>query len=315
MELKKDRDILLFYEKHKWDYVERYSKRSVSGFYSWYIRLCKALKKSGYRVHENNYKLAAQYPNYPIGIVGTPKCIPDWKLPNPAILGPSMYDHPEMNPTLMEDERFKYYLVTCKWFKKLFNPYFGNKCVLWNAGIELDEWTDFQKEKKHIDFLVYDKIKWNREVLVPNILNPILEELKNRNLSFQILRYGNITYDEYKKALARAKAMLFICEYETQGMAYQEALACNVPILAWDFGYWTDPQWQIYCERPIAATSIPYFSEKCGTRFRLIKDFPKTLDDFVSKISTYKPREFVKENLSLEKSAEKYKKLYFSISS
>lgn len=111
--LERGKDVLLFYEKHKWDYVERYSKRSISGFYAWYTLLVRALKENGYRVYENDYKLALANPTYPIGIVGTPNCIPEWSLPNPAILGPSMYDNPSQNPSLMKDPRFKYYLLTC----------------------------------------------------------------------------------------------------------------------------------------------------------------------------------------------------------
>ena len=54
--------------------------------------------------------------DYPVGLVGTPLAIKNWDLPNP-VLGPSMYDHPRLNPTLMQDERFRYYLLTCEWLR------------------------------------------------------------------------------------------------------------------------------------------------------------------------------------------------------
>jgi len=82
-------DVLLFYEKQNWDYVETYSRRTISGFYAWYVRLVGALRKSGYRVYENDYGLAEENSNYPVGLVGTPNCLLNWRLPNPAILGPS----------------------------------------------------------------------------------------------------------------------------------------------------------------------------------------------------------------------------------
>ena len=42
--------------------------------------------------------------------------------------------------------------------------------------------------------------------------------------------------------------MIFLCEHETQGIAYQQALSRNVPILAWDRGGdWQDPTY--YPER------------------------------------------------------------------
>ena len=39
------------------------------------------------------------------------------------------------------------------------------------------------------------------------------------------------TVQSYRALLRRSKSMLFLCESETQGMAYQEALASNVPVL------------------------------------------------------------------------------------
>ena len=68
--------------------------------------------------------------------------------------------------------------------------------------------------------------------------------------------------------------MVFLCERETQGMAYQEALASNVPVLAWDNGYWLDPRdgssWdKPWCRRP----PVPQFSDECGLRFTKIHEF------------------------------------------
>ena len=50
--------------------------------------------------------------------------------------------------------------------------------------------------------------------------------------------------------------------------AYQEALASNLPVLAWDQGEWLDPARPRYSDAPVAATSVPYFSEACGLRFK-----------------------------------------------
>jgi len=311
--LEKGKDILLFYEKHKWDYVENYSKRTISGFYAWYTLLVRALKENGYRVYENNYELARANPSYPVGLVGTPHCIPKWNLSNPAILGPSMYDHPSQNPTLMQDKRFKYYLLTCEWLKNVFSGVYENKCVLWHAGISTNEWIDVKNNKKTIDVLIYDKIRWERKKTAPLFLEPIKNFLKENNLSYFVLQYGDITHEVYKNLLNKSKAMIFLCEHETQGMAYQEALASNVPIIAWDHGWWTDPVWQAYSEIPIPATSVPLFSRECGEKFKMIKDFPKTFEKFWSKLDSYKPRQFIQREVSFKKSADIYCKYYFSI--
>lgn len=312
-ELKLGKDILLFYVKHKWDYVDTYSQRTISGFYSWYSLLVRSLKESDYAVHENNFELAKTNPNYPIGLVGTPICINEWTLPNPTVLGPSMYDHPSLNPNLMTDSRFKKYLLTCNWLKVVFEEFYGNTCELWNAGISLNEWTDTANANKPIDVLIYDKIRWEKETISPLFIEPITDLLKKKNLSFTILPYGNITHEAYKDLLNKSKSMIFLCEHETQGMAYQEALASNIPILAWDYGWWTHPVWTVYSEHPIKATSVPYFSNECGEKFKMLSDFPNVFEKFWSNLKNYKPRQFIKEHLSFQKSADCYAKIYFNI--
>lgn len=315
--LEKGKDILLFYEKHKWDYyVEKYSKRTISGFYSWYTLLVRALKENGHEVHENNYDLALANPAYPVGLVGTPISIPKWSLSNPAIIGPSMYDHPSQNPNLMKDARFKYYLLTCKsckWLKDVFSKVYGDKCVLWHAGISTDEWIDTKSHEKSIDVLIYDKIRWERKKTTPLFLEPVKNYLDKKGLSYFVLQYGDITHDVYKDLLSKSKAMIFLCEHETQGMVYQEALASNVPIIAWDHGWWTDPVWPAYAENPIPATSVPLFSSNCGERFKMTSEFPKVFEKFWAQLDDYKPREFVQREVSFKKSADAYCKYYFSI--
>jgi len=306
------KDILLFYTKHQYDFFDKNSNRTVSGFYSWYLRLVKSLKLKGFNVIENDFKLAKQNPDYPIGLIGTPIALENWTLPNPAILGPSMYDHPLLNPNLMKDNRFDKYLFTCQWLLKLFKPFYGNKCVLWYAGIEIDEWKDTKKFRKDIDVLIYNKLRWTEKIKKEFLLDPIKKDLNNRKLNYYILNYGDISHKQYKDLLKRSKSMLFLCEHETQGMAYQEAMSSNVPILAWDPGYWVDPLWEIFSEKPVEATSVPQFSDKCGLRFAKIYDYKKTFDIFWKNLDKYKPREFVKNNLSLEKSAEIYYSYYLN---
>lgn len=311
--LEKGKDILLFYEKHQWDYVKTYSKRTISGFYSWYTLLVRALRESGYRVHENDYKLARANSSYPIGLVGTPICIPKWNLPNPAILGPSMYDHPFQNPTLMRDTRFKYYILTCEWLKNVFLKAYGNKCVLWHAGISTDDWRDARSHKKSIDVLIYDKIRWERKKTVPLFLEPIKKHIDEMGLSYSVLEYGDITHKSYRDLLSKSRSMVFLCEHETQGIAYQEALASNVPIIAWDHGWWTDPVWPAYSKIPIPATSVPLFSPTCGEKFKMISEFPKTFRKFWLKLDSYNPRQYIQKEVSFKKSADTYCKYYFSI--
>jgi hypothetical protein len=213
----------------------------------------------------------------------------------------------------MDDPRYKKYIVTCDWMRKLFEEDFGDACVDWRAGIDVSQWKDVSGEEKKIDFLIYDKIRWDRDRLEGELLGRVQSELASRGLTSQVLRYGFYDYKAYADALKNSRAMIFLCEHETQGMAYQECLASNIPILAWDFGIWKDPLAQVCSDKPIHASSVPYFSPQCGEKFRRGDDFGEVLDRFQSRLFSYQPRTYVENSLSFEISAQMYLKQYLSL--
>lgn len=301
--------VAVFYDPSVSDFHPGYQRRSMSGFYSWYRRLILALQRTGYDVRENDFSFARKNPSQPIGVVGHRHILDNWNLPNPAVLGPSLYDHPRLNPDLMKDQRYRYYLVTAEWFRRLFTPFYGDSCVLWFAGIETDVWVPSQREKD-IDFLIYDKVRWHRDRLERQLVDSVRNILQRRGYRVETIRYGNHSHSDYRGALSRSRAMVFLTEMETQGMAYQEALAMDVPVLAWDPGYWLDPQWRLYEGAPVPATSVPYFSASCGETFRAPGDFEDALDRLEDRLPTYRPREFVERELSLDRSAQLYMQYY-----
>jgi len=226
------------------------------------------------------------------------------------VLGPGLFDHPGLAPSLMDDPRFRAYLVSCDWMRALFAKAYGSRCVLWWAGHDLERWPDYSAEPKDLDFLVYDKIRWDRERVEPTLRAPVLDRLRRRGLATELLRYGRYGYDEYRALLRRARGLIFLCESETQGMAYQEAMACNVPVLAWVNGYWLDPQRTRFETAPVPATSVPHFSERCGETFAGLEDFDAALDRFLARRASYEPRHYVTEHLSLEASGRRYLEHY-----
>ena len=331
MNLEQDKVVLLFYKDFESDSFIRYDRylkrmirpiyylfkkgQKVSGFHMWYQLLVKALRQEGYHVYQNDYAKARENPDYPVGIIGYPHILDDWSLLNPALLGPALFDHPQLAPNLMQDPRNKAYIVTCPWVKDLFEPYYPNACVLWHAGIDMSIWPDTKKHPKSIDLLIYDKIRWNREHFESALLNSIIEFLESQNLNHAVIRYKFYDHAHYQEMLSKSKAMIFLCEHETQGMAYQEALASNVPVLAWDNGFWLDPNRFQYESEPVVASSTPYFSPECGEKFKDMAEFPSAFDEFWSNLDKYQPRQYVGRELSLKGSAELYMKYYRAIAS
>jgi glycosyltransferase involved in cell wall biosynthesis len=327
MRLHPERDVLLFFEDYDMDTFVKNDRRirrairkalrafrrgrpKVTGFEVWFQLLHKALVQSGRRVHVNAFRLARKNPAFPVGMVGYPHILSGWDLPNPAVLGPGLIDHPSISPKLMDDPRYRVYVTTCDWYHAMFAPVYGeDRCAHWHAGFDLTDWPDLGAASKDIDVLIYDKVRWHRDRHEPGLIRKIHDALAARGLSFETVRYGNYDHDGYRKLLARSKTMIFLCEHETQGMAYQEALASGLPILAWDPGVWVDPNARRYDPKPIAACSVPFFSEDCGERFKEASEFEAVLDRFWEKRTRYRPREFVRDSLSMDESARTYIKL------
>jgi len=284
----------------------------VTGFYVAFMSLKCALEDAGYEVRVNDFALARKNPGYPIGITGYPHILDGWSLPNPAVLGPGLLDHPAIAPSLMDDPRYKTYVCSCEWHRRFFAKTYGDKCVTWFAGIDVDAWPDFHGEPKDIDFIIYDKVRWNREELSRKLTEPIQSELRRRGYTSELIRYRHHDHVQYRATLRRARGMIFLAEHETQRLAYQEAMACGVPILAWDQGLWLDPMRLQFDGADIPASSVPYFGPQCGERFKDADAFPAALDRFFEARERYAPRAFVIENLSRKASAETYLQRYAS---
>jgi len=321
--------ILLFYrefEQDKFFRYDRYVKRVLrpvynllhhrqkkSGFAVSFDLLVRALKKAGWIVYINDRAAARKFPDYPVGLVGYPSLLEGWNLPNPAILGPSLYDHPLLAPHLMDDPRFRKYLVLAPWMHDMFRPVYGDACVPWFAGIDTEEWPDTSGYAKDLDFLIYDKLMWNHDRMAVELLEPIRETLTRSGFRSHVIRCKHYDHRTYRWLLRRSRAMIFLCEHETQGLAYQEALASNVPVLAWDNGYWLDPLSKRFSTSRIPASSVPFFSAECGGTFQCLADFEGALAAFLARLANLAPRKYVITKLGMEESAAKYAAQYFAI--
>jgi len=289
----------------------RFAKRTVfrqqvrTGFYTAFLALANSLTRAGCNVRINDFVAARARPHYPIGLAGYPSIIDKISLPNPRIFGPGDFGTPPASAAVAADPRFRKLIQPSDWFSDMYRPYCGDKMLTWFAGIDTRIWPDFSTHSKPTDFLVYDKIRWHREERVPSILNRITGHLDATGRSYTVLRYGHHYHVDFLRTLKRSTAMLFICEHETQGLAYQEALATNVPVLAWDEGEMVDPLLQPYVSAGLAISSVPYFSPQCGMTFTMDR-FETTCAAFWQKLHTFRPRQYVEQHLSFELSARQY---------
>lgn len=322
----------LFYEEpdpDRWFKYDRYIRKVIrriirgkprpGGVMMVALELMRGLDKIGIEYRLNNYKYAKAHPNELIGVIGKPQLIFNKRFKNPILFGAGVFSHPIDCPDLfIKYSNIKKILVPGEWMRKMFEPYYGSNVISWPVGIDTTKWhPNIKNEHLKTDFLIYEKILWDKEDKYETILKPITKILEQQKLTFEIIRYGNYKPTELIDKLSNSKAVVFLGEHETQGLAYQQILATNTPIIAWNKGeYWLDPSY--YPERVMFSpvSSVPYWDQRCGVTFKTIDDFRSSLEEFNKKLGDnfFNPRDYILANLTLEICAQNYVDIYNKIS-
>ena len=142
----------------------------------------------------------------------------------------------------------------------------------------------------------------------PEELRLIEDVLKSRGFEYKIFDYvKRYEEEEYLKYLQDSKFGIILDAHESQGFAIEEALSCDVPLLVWNVRSMNQEYGYNYPDIP--ATSIPYWDDRCGEYFYEGDEVNKRLTELLNKLDEYKPREYVLENLSVEKCANNFIKL------
>lgn len=163
--------------------------------------------------------------------------------------------------------------------------------------------TSTTEEK--INVLVYYKHRH------PNELKQIKDFLTQQKISnYRIFDYDQrYNEEDYLSYLQKCKYGIVLDAHESQGFAIEEALACDVPLLVWNAQ--TMNQELNSHSQPIPCTSIPYWGNQCGEYFHHHHELASTFKTFKTKLEEkqYSPRQYILDNLSTEKCAERFMKM------
>lgn len=273
------------------------------------INLTKGLDKLGVKYRLNDYKHIKKHPNEIACIVGKPQVLFEKKLGNPVIFGAGIYSHPVDCPDLFSKyPNVKRFLVPGEWMRQMFEPWYGDKVLSWPVGIDTDTWSPTTVAGEPVyDFLIYDKVRWEHDRFQKTLIDPVTAVLDQHKLTYQFIRYGYYKHPDLIEKLKGSRAVIFLCEHETQGLAYQQILSSGKPILAWHRGgYWQDPNYYPQRAKYQPVSAVPYWDDRCGIKFTGADDFEARLEEFIQKLPDLRPRDYILENLTLEKCAQKY---------
>lgn len=212
-----------------------------------------------------------------------------------CFIGPQFWPFNNYGKFLIENpEYYKKIIVPSEWVKGKFINKFNfpeNKISIWPVGIQM---LSVQK-KIEFDCLIYFKRRNTDE------LKMVQDFFEKRGITYHVVSYGNYHDEDLEKLCSKCKFCFLLNGTESQGIAVQEIMSTNTPLLVWDVTEWTD-QGEEY---RVPATSIPYWSDKCGKVFYTINDLDITFSEFYDRIDQYNPREYVEKNLSFKTSVKK----------
>lgn len=225
------------------------------------------------------------------------------------LLGPSLGVLPRDLPT----RRFfphSFYLQPSDWAVEAWVRERFDQCPLrsYAFGIDTARWQARERVNKDAPILLYFKDRFPAEY------EQVERELKELGLPFIPIRYGFYKETDYLKALHQCSFIIWLGRQESQGIALQEALASNVPILVLDALSVFDVCAEGYKFperlRSLRSTSAPYFDERCGQVVDTLDGLGDGIAYMLDHLDEFKPREYVLENLTLEVRAKAFMDLF-----
>jgi hypothetical protein len=201
------------------------------------------------------------------------------------------------------------YVVPSAWVRDLWALYGFTSWPMrvWAVGVDLDECRPVTALAKNRRVLIYHK---DRD---PNELVPIIAAVLRLGLEPRLMVYGRHTQAELMDELGGCRAAVWHAARESQGLAMLETLGCGVPVVVWDVcrlqdahgGFEFGPE-----TKDLRVTSAPYFDSRCGLIVEEAGKLAAALEEVVDQCERFTPREYVQENLSLEKQAEAFLGLF-----
>ena len=252
-----------------------------------------------YNTNLNNINLNAfdvvYSPSQPIDV----KQYPNTKF----IFGPHFSVFPQEEQMQMITGKNSIYIQPSDWVKNLWYSFYfcrqNIKIKTLPFGVDTEKFNEIKPISKRTNVFIYFKRRQQKELnFVQNFLkkngyNPIIFDYVNR--------YSESDYINY---LQNSKLGIWLDAHESQGFALQEALSCNVPLLVWSVTSMNQEEGGNYNDIP--ASSIPYWDNRCGESFTDALQLQPRFNKLIENINTYKPREYVLENLSIEKCKNKF---------
>lgn len=174
-------------------------------------------------------------------------------------------------------------------------PELAGRCVPWPAGVDTRYWAPSAENANERSILFYDKRSTGRT----DAMEPYVALVEAKGYQVSILRYGSYLKEEYRDHLQRSQLLIGFTAAESQGIAWAEAWASDVPTLMWrkDRHSFEHPR---SLGRTFATSPAPHLTDATGRFFANRDEFTRIFQDWESGCFQFAPRDWVLANMSDE---------------
>jgi hypothetical protein len=188
-------------------------------------------------------------------------------------------------------------ITPCDWVLDSYvadNPSLKNRIFTWPAGVDTEYWKP-RKGIKRDHILIFDKDSYLVDL---ERIQPYVSFLKKQGWEVDVLIRSNkvgYTREQYLNLLQHSCLMVgFTGGSESQGIAWAEAWASDVPTLIWRNTK------QVLHGRLLSVSTAPYLCKSNGIFFDDLEQFKQKINYWQAHREQFHPRRWVIENMSDE---------------
>lgn len=165
------------------------------------------------------------------------------------------------------------------------SPCLGTRCFSWPAGINTRYWTPGVHVPRD-RLLIFEKY------ISSGLTRPYVDYLCGLGWRVDVIEYGSFSHSEYLSMLKRSCLMIGFSMSESQGIAWAEAWAADVPTLI------SRNDSHVHRGRIYRCSTAPYLRPENGMFFTDFEDFKLKFSYWEAHRDEFSPRDWTMKNMS-----------------